>query len=143
MRGVRALVAIVCGLGYWVWATVAVVAGFVSWAASEQPPFSEERLVFWLAFSSWLLASAVVARIALGRDGVVLFGLWAIQAALLVAALVSTLDFGGVRVAPPLVAIGVAGQLAGLVSIAVRLRGWIPSPGTAARRCRRPECGRG
>jgi hypothetical protein len=120
VRRVRALVVVICGLGYWAWATVALGTAVLARAASEEPPFSEERIVLWLAFFSWLLANTVLG---LRRGGLALLGIWALQAGLVLVALVSTLDLGGVRVAPPIIAIGVMGQLAGLVVVAVRLRG--------------------
>jgi hypothetical protein len=120
VRRVRALGVVVCGLGYWAWATVALAAALLGRAASEEPPFSEERIVLWLAFFSWILANVVLG---LRRGGGALLWIWAIQAGLVLVALVSTLDLGGVRVAPPIIAIGVLGQLAGLVVVAVRLRG--------------------
>jgi hypothetical protein len=127
MTVVRQLVVGVCGAGYWVWSTVVLGAAFLAWGASEEPPFREEQLLLWPALFSWLFASAVVFGTTLHRGSLPLLGLWAIQATLLVAALLATLDSGGVRVAPPLLVFGVVAQLSGLLAIALRQRSRTPS----------------
>lgn len=76
-----------------------------------------------LALVSWLVANVVVLGAALRRGGRGLLGFWALQTGLVVAAVASTLDSGGIRIAPPLIALGVAGQLAGLVVAAASVRG--------------------
>lgn len=135
----RSLAATVVALAYWGWATVALGTAYLARAASEDPPFSEESVVLRLSFGSWLLASASVIGLRGRWRGSLLFGLWAVQAVLLVAALIATLGPpGGIRVAPTLMGIGFAGELAGLVAVALSVGVRLPAPGPVRRTPERP-----
>ena len=105
---------------YVLWSLVILVAAWGTWAASENPPFSEERLLFWLGVTGVVLATGVFVGLCRSWSRTRLLVLWILHSAVAVSALASTLDSGGVRVAPPLIALGIAGQLLGLAAISLR-----------------------
>jgi hypothetical protein len=116
---------VVFALAYWTWAWVALGAAFLARAASEDPPYAEEKLLVWLTGGAWL--AATVARVGLRRvwPRSVLVTLWALQALLILVASLSTFGpfeepFRGVRIAPPFLLFSAVCELAGLLAIGLR-----------------------
>jgi hypothetical protein len=120
MRLLRGSVVAACGLCYWLWALAALAITHLALAASEHTHFTEEMFVRRLGFFSWVIANAVVLGIAL-RKGRTLVGLlWTLQAGLLITASASVFVSGEQQFAPPLIVVGVIGQLLGLATVALR-----------------------
>ena len=120
MRLLRGSFVAACGLGYWLWALVALAITHLALAASEHPPFTDEIFVRRLGLFSWMVASAVVLGIALRRGRTLVGLLWTLQAGLLITASASAFVSGEQQVAPPLIVVGVIGQLLGLATVALR-----------------------
>jgi hypothetical protein len=110
-------------IAYWLSTSFVLVASLLTRAASEEPPFHEEKQLIWLTAASFVLSAVIGVACVRGRIGVGWFGLWAAQTSLVAVAWVMTLDAGGVRVAPPVVVVCLLGQAAGLVALVLSYSG--------------------
>jgi hypothetical protein len=96
----------------------------LAWGASERPPHTTQKTLFWLALAGWVLASMLALHVLKRRPRASALGLWSLQAVLALLAFALTVPpfelsepGANVRVVPPLIVAGVAGELAGLLAI--------------------------
>lgn len=100
----------------WLHASAAVVlAGFSKAAGETDEIATESEILLGLAMFAWFAAGALFIAVAAraGRPAVVF---WSIQAALLTAGFLMTAGAGGIRVAPRVLLVGIAAQVAGFLA---------------------------
>jgi hypothetical protein len=111
------LLAFLLYFGYWVWASILVVSALVAWGASEEPPYTEEGNLFWLAVVGWVAATLVGIGLTVSMRRSLIAALWLGGLLVSLVPFGSTVEAGGVRIAPSFIVVGLMAELAGLVAI--------------------------
>jgi hypothetical protein len=111
-RALAIILAFLC----WVYASAAVATTALGQAAVEDDTQEGQlSILFPLTVFAWFAAGALIVAVAAQARRPAI-ALWSIQAALLVAGFLMTAGAGGVRVAPPVLLVGIAAQVAGFLA---------------------------
>jgi hypothetical protein len=114
----RGAVVVLLAFAFWVWASaIPVMSWYAAGAAEGGNDEDEAVLLLMLGCISWVLASGAILGLAFSRGRLLPTAFWCVQALVVSVGVWSTLDRGGVRLAPPLLLTCALLEAAGFLAI--------------------------